>query len=273
MASISRVESVTLSARRRISPATTEKRLPASPALEASSAALKAMSLVWSATVLMISITRLICLDLAPSATISCRLCWLSLRMSFMRPSTVCMASEPLREPSSVWLAMSTTEREWSAICVEEAESSSMVVVISATDDDICVEVAAWPSTALVISCAAACTRTALALTSATSVRRRACMARVASARVATSSLPATAMVLDKSPRATWFTPEATPSSRPTMWRAIHCASSMPPMMDKIPTTSATLRELSSEAWKPLASMAISITPMGLPEKSLSAEE
>ena len=55
------------------------------------------------------------------------------------------------------------------------------------------------------------------------------------------------------------------------MWRAIHCASTIPNRMEATPTTSAVARETSSEDWKALASMAISMTPMGLSEKSFTA--
>ncbi|MNC16863.1 hypothetical protein D3C75_647270 [compost metagenome] len=99
----------------------------------------------------MIIITRLISLDLLPSIMISRMLCWLSLSISAIRVSSSPIESEPLLQSSSVTLAISTTARECSAICVEEAESSSIVEVISATEDEVSTLVEAWPSTASVI--------------------------------------------------------------------------------------------------------------------------
>ncbi len=134
---ISLVEPPTRSANLRISSATTANLFPASPAPEASMVALIARMLVCSASSLMISRIPPICWDFFPRSSM-----WVTIRstcrlMLFTDSCDFCTVVSPERAAADVSSATCATRCALSAICLEVARSSLIVVVISfmAVDD------------------------------------------------------------------------------------------------------------------------------------------
>ncbi len=153
------VEFDTRSASLRISSATTAKRLPASPAPEASMVALIARILVCSANSDTMSSTAPISCDLRPRSSMCDTTMSIWRRMPDIASCPRSTVPVPTREEVAVWSAICATRCALSAIWRDVTPSSLMVVLISLMADACCLVPAACCVAAACNSADELCTR------------------------------------------------------------------------------------------------------------------